>query len=150
MSSQAGQIVVNVADNVMVGGLGSKFDSVQDIELGTTALAGVALGNSVLFIIMSTAFGFSFGMSPLIAQADAKNKVERGAKIFSHGLLLNLIITFILLSILYSIEPLMYKMGQPEEVVDAAIPYLRIAGASIIPVMIFQSFRQLSEGLSLT
>ncbi|MBV7440951.1 MATE family efflux transporter [Weeksellaceae bacterium TAE3-ERU29] len=150
MLSQAGQMVVNVADNVMVGGLGGRFDTVDNIELGTTALAGVALGNSVLFIIMSTAFGFSFGMSPLIAQADAKNKIERGAKVFSHGLLLNLIITTIFLTILYSIESLIYKMGQPVEVVDAAIPYLRIAGASIIPLMIFQSLRQLSEGLSLT
>ncbi|MBN3662662.1 MAG: MATE family efflux transporter, partial [Ornithobacterium rhinotracheale] len=52
MLSQAGQIVVNVADNVMVGGLGGRFDYVENIQLGTTALAGVALGNSVLFIIM--------------------------------------------------------------------------------------------------
>ncbi|MRJ07946.1 MATE family efflux transporter [Ornithobacterium rhinotracheale] len=150
MLSQAGQIVVNVADNVMVGGLGGRFDHVENIQLGTTALAGVALGNSVLFIIMSTAFGFSFGMSPLVAQADAKNNVQRGAKVFSHGLLLNLIITALLLIVLFSIEPLLFKMKQPVEVVQAAIPYIRIAGISIVPLMIFQSLRQLSEGLSLT
>uniref|UniRef100_UPI0039A6BA21 MATE family efflux transporter n=1 Tax=Ornithobacterium rhinotracheale TaxID=28251 RepID=UPI0039A6BA21 len=150
MLSQAGQIVVNVADNVMVGGLGGRFDHVENIQLGTTALAGVALGNSVLFIIMSTAFGFSFGMSPLVAQSDAKNNIQRGAKVFSHGLLLNLIITALLLIVLFSIEPLLFKMKQPVEVVQAAIPYIRIAGISIIPLMIFQSLRQLSEGLSLT
>ncbi|QAR30390.1 MATE family efflux transporter [Ornithobacterium rhinotracheale] len=150
MLSQAGQIVVNVADNVMVGGLGGRFDTVENLQLGTTALAGVALGNSVLFIIMSTAFGFSFGMSPLVAQADVQGRTNRGAKVFSHGLLLNLIITALLLVVLYCVEPLLFKMEQPPEVVQAAIPYIRIAGISIIPLMIFQSLRQLSEGLSLT
>ena len=40
--------------------------------------------------------------------------------------------------------------GQEEGVVEAARPYLWIICSSIIPVMVFQSFRQYSEGLSNT
>ena len=44
----------------------------------------------------------------------------------------------------------MFYMGQPADVVEKCIPYLTIMTFSMIPLMIFQTFRQLSEGLSLT
>lgn len=150
MVTQAGQILVNVADNVMVGALGGKFDHIKDPEIGKVALGAVSLGNALFFMIMVAAMGFSFAMSPLIAQADAKNNLTRGSAILSHGLVLNLIITIFLVTVLILVAPLMYNMGQPKDVVDSAIPYLEIVGYSMIPLMIFQSFRQLSEGLSLT
>lgn len=150
MITQAGQILVNVADNVMVGGLGGKFDSVQNPELGKVALGAVSLGNALFFTVLVTAFGFSFAMSPLIAQADAKNNLRRGADILTHGLLLNMLVTIGLMIVLFTFMPVMYKMDQPRDVVDQAIPYLKIVGYSMFPLMIFQSFRQVSEGLSLT
>ena len=150
MLTQAGQIMVNVADNVMVGALGGKYDTVKDLELGKVALGAVSLGNALFFMIMVTAFGFSFAMSPLIAQADAKNNIRRGADILTHGLLLNMLITILLVVLLLIFTPYMYRLNQPPDVVDNAIPYLEIVGYSMIPLMIFQSFRQVSEGLSLT
>lgn len=148
--TQAGQIFVNVVDNIMVGALGGKFDYVQNPEIGKVALGAVSLGNALFFVIMVTAMGFSHAISPLIAQADAKNHLKRGSAILSHGLVLNMAITAFLVILIVLIAPLMYKMGQPKDVVDQAIPYLKIVGYSMIPLMIFQSFRQLSEGLSLT
>ncbi len=150
MVTQAGQIMVNVADNVMVGGLGSRNDISFNPELGKLSLGAVSLGNSLFFIIMVVALGFSFAISPLVAEADAKNKIERGAQVFSHGFILNLILTSLLVFVLFLIMPLMYKVGQPKDVVDLAIPYLKITTLSMIPLIIFQSYRQLSEGLSLT
>ncbi|HMQ01333.1 MAG TPA: MATE family efflux transporter, partial [Cyclobacteriaceae bacterium] len=41
-------------------------------------------------------------------------------------------------------------INQPEEVVQLAIPYLYIIAFSLIPIMVFQTFRQFAEGLSLT
>ncbi len=150
MVTQAGQILVNVADNVMVGGLGSRNDILYNPELGKLSLGAVSLGNSLFFIIMVVALGFSFAISPLVAEADAKNKIDRGAMIFSHGFILNLIITIFLVIIMFLVMPLMYKMGQPKDVVDLALPYLKITTMSMIPLIVFQSYRQLSEGLSLT
>lgn len=150
MVTQAGQISVNVVDNIMVGSLGGKLDQIQNPEIGKIALGAVSLGNALFFVIMVAAMGFSNAMSPLIAQADAKNNLNRGAAVLSHGLLLNILITIFLVLLTFLIAPLMYQMGQPKDVVDQAIPYLKIVGISMIPLIIFQSFRQLSEGLSLT
>lgn len=150
MLSQAGQILVNIADNVMVGGLGSTWDEIQNPELGTTALGAVALGNSLFFILMVTCLGFTFGMSPLIAQADARGNTQRVVRVFTHGSLLNIGLTIFLMLVLFFVAPIMRSMGQPPEVVEQALPYLRIVTYSMLPLIIFQSLRQLSEGLSLT
>lgn len=150
MLSQAGQILVNIADNVMVGGLGSKMDYVDNPELGTTALGAVSIGNSLFFILMVTSLGFSFGMPPLIAQADARKNVNRVINVFTHGTILNILIAGVLMGLLFIIAPIMKHMGQPPEVVEKALPYLKIVTFSMLPLIIFQSLRQLSEGLSLT
>lgn len=150
MITQAGQIMVNLVDNFMVGGLGGKFDYIKDENIGKVALGAVSLGNAVFITALVVAFGFSFAMSPLIAAADAKNNRPRVARIFSHGMVLNLLLAVILLGILESITPLLYHLGQPPDVIDKAIPFLSIMAWSMIPIMIFQSFRQFSEGLSLT
>lgn len=150
MITQAGQIMVNLVDNFMVGGLGGRFDYIVDEQLGKTALGAVSIGNAVFVTALVIAFGFSFAISPLIAAADArKNKTEAG-QIFSHGLILNMILAIVLLILLELSGPMLYKMGQPEDVVKMSIPFLSIMAWSMIPIMIFQTFRQFSEGLSLT
>ena len=41
-------------------------------------------------------------------------------------------------------------MDQPNEVVVLALPYLNIIAISLVPLIIFQAFKQFSDGLSLT
>ena len=47
-------------------------------------------------------------------------------------------------------KPLMYIMDQPLEVVDLALPYMDLVAFSLIPLIMFQAFKQFSDGLSLT
>lgn len=150
MITQAGQIMVNLVDNFMVGGLGGTYDYIKDENIGKVALGAVSLGNAVFITALVVAFGFSFAISPLVAAADAKNNKTRAANIFSHGFVLNLILAIVLLIILELCRPILYYMGQPADVIEKAIPFLSIMAWSMIPIMIFQSFRQFSEGLSLT
>ena len=44
----------------------------------------------------------------------------------------------------------MYLMNQPAEVVVLAMPYLTYVAISLVPLVIFQAFKQCSDGLSLT
>ncbi|MFZ5999349.1 MAG: MATE family efflux transporter, partial [Bacteroidota bacterium] len=52
--------------------------------------------------------------------------------------------------LIIAIEPFLFLMGQPADVVTLAVPYLTIVGASLIPTMIFQTYRQFAEGLEHT
>jgi len=118
--------------------------------LVTAELAAVSLGNSFVFIAMSIGIGFSTAITPLVAEADAEQHVEKGKQAFKHGLFLCTILGLILFASVYVSKPLMYLMDQPEEVVKLAIPYLNLVAFSLIPLVMFQALKQFSDGLSRT
>lgn len=138
MLGMLGHTFVSFVDNVMVG------------QLGTAQLAAVSLGNSFIFIAMSLGIGFSTAITPLIAEADAEQNFEKGKSIFKHGLFLCTVLGVLLFLLVLLAKPLMYLMRQPLEVVELAIPYLNLVAFSLIPLIIFQGFKQFSDGLSLT
>ena len=103
-----------------------------------------------MFIAMSIGIGFSTAITPLVAEADSKKDFEKGKSSFKHGLFLCTVLSLLLFAGLLLAKPLMYAMDQPEEVVILAIPYLDLVGLSLVPLIIFQGFKQFSDGLSLT
>lgn len=133
-----GHTLVQFIDNIMVG------------QLGTAELAAVSLGNSFFFVAMSIGIGFSTAITPLVAESDGKKDINQGRNIFFNGIVLCFIIGFFLTIVVLLCKPLLYKMGQPTEVVIYAYPYLKWVGISLIPLIIFQGFKQFTEGLSFT
>ncbi len=150
MITQAGQISVNIIDTIMVGGLGGRYDHFIDEALSKTALAAASLGNSVFIAVLVLAFGFSFALSPLVAAEDSKDDKDKAAAYFAHSMVLNVTLAILLFLVIIFCKPILYYLGQPVDVVDKCLPYLTIMTFSMVPLMIFQTFRQLSEGLSLT
>lgn len=138
MIGHLGHVLVGLADNIMVG------------RLGAAPLAAVSLGNSFVFIAFSLGIGFSFAITPLIAEADGENDIEKGRKHFQHGLILCTLLGLSMFLMLALATPIMRYMDQPPEVVELAIPYLKITAFSMIPLMIFQAFKQFTDGLSQT
>lgn len=133
-----GHQVVALVDNIMVG------------QLGSAELAAVSLGNSFMFIAMSIGIGFSTAITPLVAEADGEGNKEKGKSSFKHGLFLCIVLGIALFAVVMFSKPLMYVMSQPPEVVDLAMPYLTLVAASLIPMIIFQAFKQFSDGMSMT
>lgn len=133
-----GHQVVALVDNIMVG------------QLGSAELAAVSLGNSFMFVAMSIGVGFSTAITPLVAEADGEGNREKGKSSFKHGLFLCIILGLALFGIVMFAKPLMYVMSQPPEVVDLAMPYLTLVAASLVPLIIFQGFKQFSDGMSMT
>ena len=138
MLGMLGHTFVSFVDNIMVG------------QLGTAELAAVSLGNSFMFIAMSLGIGFSTAITPLVAEADGANNFEKGKSAFKHGLFLCTVLGILLFLLVFFAKPLMYLMKQPVEVVELAIPYLDLVAFSLIPLIVFQGFKQFSDGLSLT
>ena len=133
-----GHTFVGLVDNIMVG------------QLGSAELAAVSLGNSFFFVAMSLGIGFSTAITPLVAEADSENNFKKGKSAFKHGLFLCIVLSLLLYGMILLAKPLMYLMEQPEEVVPLTMPYLDIIAISLIPLIIFQGFKQFSDGLSLT
>ena len=61
-------------------------------RLGAASLAAVSLANSIVFIALSLGIGFTFAITPLIAEADGEKNIEKGRTYFHHGLFLSIIV----------------------------------------------------------
>ena len=133
-----GHIFVSFADNIMVG------------QLGAAELAAVSLGNSFFFIAMSLGVGFASAITPIVAEADSSKNILGVRNAFKHGLILCSISSIFLYIAMVLATPFMYKMNQPSDVVDLAIPYLNIISLSIIPLVVFEALKRFSDGLSRT
>lgn len=138
MMSQAGQMIVALTDNLMVG------------QLGAVELAAVALANNIFVIGMMFAIGLISAITPIAGKAiGAKDRLESSTilkqAVYMHPLS-GVIITGILLCGIF----IMPHMGQDPAVIKVAIPYYIILCISIIPLSIFFVFRQYAEALGNT
>jgi MATE family multidrug resistance protein len=119
-------------------------------KLGSTELAAVSLGNSLIFIAMSVGIGFSTAITPMIAEADAENNSSKIRSIFHHGLFLCIILGFMLFGLVLLAKPIMELLHQPKEVIALASPFLNWVAFSLVPLIIYQGYKQFADGLSLT
>jgi MATE family multidrug resistance protein len=138
MLSQLGQVLVGVADSMMVG------------RLGAEPLAAASLANSIFFVVLMFGIGVSMSITPLVAMADGKNNPKRISRLFNHGFVINMASGTMLFLLIVLFSPLLHHLNQPEEVVVLSIPYLAIITLSLLPFMLFQTFKQFAEGLSQT
>jgi multidrug resistance protein, MATE family len=138
MLSQLGHVMMGVTDSVMVG------------HVGATSLAAASLANVVFNVLLLFGIGVSYAMTPIIASAQGEHNDKNITETLKHGLLINFTNSIILVGIVIIAKNLLYHIDQPEEVVALAIPYLSITTFSLIPALLFQTFRQFSEALSHT
>lgn len=138
--SQLGHTLVQTVDSIIVGHYA-----------GTISLAAVSLVHSVFMVVLVIGLGIAYGVTPLIAQENGKSNYQECAKLLSNSLWLNLIAAILLfLLVYYGSMFAMYHVDQDPRVVETAKPYLLLLGISILPLMIFQTFKQFAEGLGFT
>ncbi|MFN8880282.1 MAG: MATE family efflux transporter [Cyclobacteriaceae bacterium] len=138
MISMLGQVMTGVADSVMIG------------WTGATPLAASALANSFFGVLLFFGIGVTYALTPLVAEADGARQPEKIVGALRHALVINVATGAILTLIIVGGQSLLHYINQPAEVVELAIPYLLIVSYSIVPTMIFQTFRQFAEGLQKT
>ncbi|MCH7772117.1 MAG: MATE family efflux transporter, partial [Bacteroidetes bacterium] len=128
--------MMGVVDSLMVG------------TLGSAPLAAAALGNSITLLIFIVGIGVSFAVTPLVAISVGANKYSDCGIFFRQSLLVNLSFGFILMAITLICSELLIYLDQPAEVLGQAKSYTRILGLGALPVMLFQTYKQFIEGLS--
>lgn len=136
--SQVGQIVVQMVDNAMVG------------SLGATELAAASFAGSVIFAPFVMLMGITMGLTPLVGESYARGNNKKSAHYLQNSLVSFTLIVAAIFTLLYATSPLIYKMGQPKEVVDMAEPYYKLLVWSTLPFVIFSIFKQFLEGIGNT
>lgn len=134
---QLGHIMVSVADTAMVG------------RIGVIPLAGATFAGTIYHVMLLFGIGVSYAITPLVAASDPKDE-EKHVHYLQNAFFLNLMLGILFYLLMLVSLPLLPFMGQEKQVVAAAGPFLLIVGSSMIPLMVFQTFRQYAEGLSNT
>jgi MATE family multidrug resistance protein len=94
--------------------------------------------------------GISMGLTPLVSKSFGKGKTHQISRLFSNSLLINFSTSLVLFGIVLLFSRNLSILNQPKEVEVLALPFLLIITASLIPLMVFQTFKQFVEGLSQT
>ena len=138
MLTNLGHVTMGVADSIMVG------------HVSATSLAAAGLALVVFNVMMLFGIGVSYAITPLVAVADGAGNKKEIVETLRHGLVINLCNSIFLVVLVSSGKYLLNYIDQPPEVVTLALPYLSIVTFSLIPLLIFQTFKQFAEGLSNT
>src|ERR1700761_1974045 len=138
--SQLGHTLVQTSDSVIVGHFA-----------GTVPLAAVSLANSIFVIVLVIGIGISYGLTPLIAQHNGRENYAECGRLLSNSLFINLITgTFLFAITFFGSVLVLDHLGQTPAVVQQAKPFLTLLGLSIIPMLVFNTFKQFAEGLGFT
>lgn len=138
--SQLGHTLVQTSDIIIIGHFA-----------GTIALAGVSLGSSIFSVLLLIGIGISYGSTPLIAQNNGRNDYNECGQLLSNSLFINLMTGILLFSVvLLGSIYLLGHLHQSPEVISQAKPFLVLLALSIIPMLIFNTFKQFAEGLGFT
>lgn len=133
---QIGHVMLSVVDSVMVG------------RVGADELAAASLANAIFFQIFVFGLGVSFAVSPLVAMAKGAGNQKKCGLILRQSFWINIILSALMATLILIASFYIHLLNQPPGVSSLAASYLRLLGLSAIPFMIFQTYRQFSEGLS--
>jgi MATE family multidrug resistance protein len=136
--SQLGHVLVGVCDSVMVG------------HLGKLPLDAVGMGVSTTTLLMVLGLGISMGAVPRVAAANGRGDHEALGRLLVGAVWTNTLMGVLLVGLSQFIPIVLPHLHQAPEVVALATPWVRVVGLSLLPLMVFQGFREWAEGLGLT
>ncbi|MGF7080763.1 MATE family efflux transporter [Mucilaginibacter sp. UYCu711] len=138
--SQLGHTLVQTADVIIIGHFA-----------GTISLAAVSLANSIFMVPLIIGIGISYGSTPLIAQHNGRKQFAECGQLLSNSLFINVLTGIILFGLVclgsvYFLD----QLHQSPDVLKLAKPFLMLLALSVIPMLVFNTFKQFAEGLGFT
>ncbi|WP_081111965.1 MATE family efflux transporter [Bdellovibrio bacteriovorus] len=135
---QLGQNLIILADTIMVGSLGP-------LALGASAFAG-----SVFVVFLIFAFGVLAPITALIAKAEGQEDHPRGGVLLHHSVGIALGLSAFLVAVLYILMSQLHLLGQTKDVIDLALPFFEITIWSLLPSLLYQTYKQFTDGIGKT
>lgn len=133
---QLGVIVLGFADTLMVG------------HYSTESLGAASFVNNVINLVIIFSTGFSYGLTPVVGGLFGRKRLREAGQALKcslgANLLVGLLVTFVLLTVYWNVE----RLGQPEELIPLIKSYFLTLIASLMFVMLFNGFKQFTDGIT--
>lgn len=132
------QMALHIIDSAMVGAISYKH------------LAATSLVISAMNIPFVIGIGMTISVSQMVSMAHGR----KDSKLVSHYLFNGFVlcsVTAIVISLLLVFgRGVLHHLGQDEDVVQLALPFMELLGLSIIPMLLFMTLKQFADGLEYT
>ena len=134
MVTQIGVVVVSFADTIMVG------------RCGTPELGAAAFVNAIFMVAIVMQFGFSGGLTPIAGALFSSGDSDGVGATAKAGLIVNVAVSVAFTIILGIFYFFIGYLGQPAELLPLIRPYYLVMLCTLVPMAIFNSFQQISNG----
>jgi MATE family multidrug resistance protein len=132
------QMSLHIIDSAMVGAISYK-------QLAATSLVVSAV--NIPFVI---GIGMTISVSQMVSMAHGRrDSAQVSHYLFNGFLLCTLTALIISLSMVFG-RNILYHLGQDPDVVELALPFMKLIGLSIIPMLLFMTLKQFTDGLEYT
>ena len=138
MIGQLGMIILGFADTMMVG------------HHSTTELGAASFVNNIINLVIITATGFSYGLTPIVGGLFGREELPQAGRALRSALLANLMAGAIMMAALGILYFNIGNIGQPKELLPYIKPYYLVLLASIPFVMLFNAFKQFTDSITET
>lgn len=135
---QAGHMFTQLADNIMVG------------KLGSTSLAAAALANVAFTILLVSCLGLTSAVTTMVGNQKGANNHKGISELLSVSLISTLVFASVLAVLAIYSTHILHYLGQEVDVVLLAIPYFNILCFSIIPLSLFFVLKHFVDGMEFT
>ena len=138
MIGQLGMIILGFADTMMVG------------HHSTTELGAASFVNNIINLVIITATGFSYGLTPIVGGLFGREELPQAGRALRCALLANLMAGAIMMAALGILYFNIGNIAQPKELLPYIKPYYLVLLASIPFVMLFNAFKQFTDSITET
>ncbi|MGM9741208.1 MAG: MATE family efflux transporter [Candidatus Cryptobacteroides sp.] len=136
VGGQLGIIILSIADTMMVG------------RYGTGELAAASFVNSMFNLAIVTVTGFSYGITPVVGNHFGKGDRGSIGSTLKNALASNIALAAVFVAAMGILLPNISRLGQPEELLPLMRPYFTVLLCSLPFVMVFNAFKQFSDGIT--
>jgi MATE family multidrug resistance protein len=132
------QMALHIIDTAMVGAISYK------------QLAAAALVINAMNIPFVIGIGMTISVSQMVSMAHGKGDAKAVSHYLFNGFCLCALTAIIISLTLVFGRHFLQHLGQDPEVVTYALPFMKMMGLSIIPMLLFMTLKQFADGLEYT
>ena len=136
MIGQLGTIILGFADTMMIG------------HHSAAELSAAGFVNTIFNLAIIFGLGFSYGLTPIIGALYGRGEEQDAGGKLKNSLIANLFIAMFLCLVMGILYLNLDRLGQPEELLPFIKPYYLILWTSLPLIMMFNAFKQFSDGIT--
>ncbi len=137
VSAELGWMAMGVVDVIMVG------------RVSAEAIGGVGVGRAVFVTITVFGMGLLLGLDTVVSNAFGAGRKDDCDRYLIHGIYISVLFTVPGMLLLNWVAPLLRVWGVDPGVLDSTLPYLAAINWSLLPLLLYTTFRRYLQAVNL-